>query len=147
MRRVSSYVAVLGILCLVLFLWWARSTPAATPYFTIDIPANWQIRELPVEEKDPTEREFEVLSPDAKQVFVVVAATDEPRFVSCFCAPWDEYKKYEKNGIEYADLTIEVLNVRTLKAVGRRYGTDVHLRYGDFDKAMLDETIESIRPW
>jgi hypothetical protein len=79
-------------------------------------------------------------------MFVVIATTDEPRFPSCFCAPWDEYRKYEKNGIKYADLTNGEMNHRTLKAVGRRYGTDVHLRYGRFDKVILDEMIESVRP-
>lgn len=118
-----------------------------TAYFTIMLPTNWTIEEQATEEGD-TDASFEVQDPEGNEVFVVTVATDEPRFIQCFCAPWEYYKKYDKDGIKYADLTMNVgrASVRTLKAVGAKYGTDVHLDYENYDRKLLDSVVESIRP-
>lgn len=118
-----------------------------TPFFTIQLPPEWTIDKLPRKEDDRY-AEFRIVSPPDINVFMVVVATDKPRFIQCFCAPWEKYKHYEQDGIKYADLTMTIgrSEIRTLKAVGRKYGTDVHLDYKSFDHELLDRIIESIRP-
>jgi hypothetical protein len=118
-----------------------------TAYFSILLPTNWTIAECAPEEGEDGVS-FDVKDSEGTEVFNVSVATDEPRFIQCFCAPWEKYKKYEKDGIKYADLTFDIglKSVRTMKAVGAKYGTDVHLAYENYDHKLLDKIVESIRP-
>jgi hypothetical protein len=130
----------------------SQDNPVAPPltktdYFSIELPPGWTIDE--VEEQPDLEelQTFSVQNAKADEVFQVTVAVDGPRFVQCFCAPWSEYHEYERDQIKYADLTMFDGAVRTLKAVGQRFGTDVHVEYLDRDKAELDRIVESIRPF
>ena len=71
-----------------------------TAYFTIDLPPAWRIEAVAPEDKQSKEREFEVISADAKKVFTVTVAIDAPRFIECFCVPWRAYKRYKKDGLK-----------------------------------------------
>jgi hypothetical protein len=117
-----------------------------TAYFAIDLPPEWKLDAVAAEDKESKLREFTVSDPKSTKVFQVSVAIDSPRFIDCFCAPWRDYKLYEKDGLKYADLTLAPTGVRTLKITGKEYGTDVHLMYGKFDRKMLNRIIESIRP-
>jgi len=176
-RRTVACIAVVASTAAI-FLIWLQSAlgHTTTPYFTIDLPAGWQIRELPLEKEstdpieptastdgsdtvepiEPTKQtasaaaspysEFEVLSPESKPAFVVTVDTTGPKFIQCFCGPWENYKLSEKNGLKYADWN-QAPSHRTLKIVGNHYSTDVHLSYGKSDASVLDQIIESIQPY
>lgn len=151
MKRVLIVAFSISALALAVFLlvWTRTSTRTETQYFSIELPSGWSIKPLAPLPDEDSYVDFEVLSPESKQVLVVSAATDGPQFIQCFCAPWENYRQYERDGIKYADLTMTVgkSRVRTLKAVGTQFGTDVHLEYGAFDKPTLDRIVESVRPF
>ena len=117
-----------------------------TAYFTIDLPPTWKIDAVTPEDEQSKEREYDVINADAKKVFTVTVAIDAPRFIECFCVPWRAYKRYKKDGLKYAEVRLTKLDVRTVKVVGHKYGTDVHLRYAGSDRPTLDRVVDSIRP-
>jgi hypothetical protein len=123
-------------------------TKRETAYFAIELPRKWKLVPVEPDDKASKLREFNVSDAESGNVFMVSVAIDSPRFIDCFCAPWRDYKRYEKDGLKYADLTQSLgsVDVRTLKIIGPKYGTDVHLRYGKHNRAMLGRIIESIRP-
>ncbi len=127
----------------------AHAELVETPYFTLRLPPGWHVEQRLAEEQDATDADFSVTDPGNSEVFAVTVATDEPRFIQCFCAPWENYRQYERDGIQYADLTMYVssASIRTLKAKGDKYGTDVHLMYEHHDRKLLDTIIESIQPY
>src|SRR5687768_6533718 len=119
--------------------------PAAL--FSITLPPGWTLAEVEAEVPDVERyREFAVREENGAEAFIITVAVDGPKFVECWCADWSKYEEYERAGIKYANLYMFDGGVRTLKAVGRRYGTDVHLSYNGRDKAILDKVVESIRP-
>ena len=119
-----------------------------TDYFTLGLPEGWLL-ETQSEEDDDGTVTYSVRGLDASKVFKITVAIDEPRFIQCFCAPWNEYRQFERDGIKFADLTIEFRRkrVRTLKAVGAKFGTDVHMTYANYAPELLDAIVESIRPF
>lgn len=116
-------------------------------YFSIALPAGWTLAEVEsVHSLDDRCRGFAVRERNGLQVFKITVAVDGPRFINCWCRPWSEYQEYEQDGIKYANLYLFDGRTRTLKAMGQRYGTDVHLNYEGHDKDVLNKVAESIRP-
>ena len=112
-------------------------------YFLCSLPPKWTLSQ--VERHDP-DRAFDVKKPDGITAFTITVATDKPRFIQCYCTGWDAYDKYTNDGIEYANVYMDDGNLRTLKAKGARFGTDVHLPYGNLDRETVDRITESVRP-
>lgn len=126
-----------------------ESSPAVDPatYFSIALPVGWSLAEIEsAHALDDRYRKFAVRETKGSEVFVITVAVDGPSFIHCWCRPLSEYEKYEKDGIKYANLYLSDGKSRTLKAVGQRYGTDVHVNYESHDKGVLNKIAESIRP-
>ena len=114
-------------------------------YFQCSLPENWQIGQLKRSEWD-TDVSFDVAQPDGTTAFTITVATDKPRFVECYCTGWDAYDYFTRDGIDFANVYMDEGNLRTLKAKGSRYGTDVHLSYGTLDRGIANRIVESVRP-
>ncbi|HUG71388.1 MAG TPA: hypothetical protein VMM76_26800 [Pirellulaceae bacterium] len=114
-------------------------------YFECLLPPEWELSEIKREDWS-TDVAFDVTQPNGTIAFTITVATDAPRFIDCYCVGWDAYEYFTREGVDYANVYMDDGNLRTLKAKGLRFATDVHLAYNSLDRKIANRIVESVRP-
>jgi hypothetical protein len=113
-------------------------------YFSMDAPKGWTI-ELGKSENDVKELKFSIKDEMWKEIICVLVNKDNNNYISCFCAPEDEYEKI-KIGNQDAMRLIYKKYSYTLKVKGNSASIDIHKSFNETDDiTAIRKTIESIK--
>jgi len=96
------------------------------------IPSSWSVED------------YCLLDENGESVFGINWWEGGPAFIECGCAPLDQYSFKNESGRKIWSVTF-VKEGRNIKMANERYRLDIHLDYGERDKATLNYIVESCR--
>jgi hypothetical protein len=114
--------------------------------FTIRIPENWSISQLPAG-KEEDEQSYAVRDAESKEMFKVLVVKGGPEWIACFCAPYKEYEYTEKAPYKIWALTMKLgkLEMRTFKVANKELRLDIHAKLPSGEGDKVRYILESAR--